>query len=174
MTIGRSWSRARARCRSNHSCCWAKGVWSPVTVEAGFADGDDAGAAEHVEDSGPVLLADFGRLVGMDADGGEDSAVFAGEVEGAVARGGGDADGDDLGDAGGGGAIEDARKVGAKSPVVEVSVGIDEWSGEVARESGDSWFGNEGRARGEVEWVSSREGLAAIPSRQLPFHSWAA
>ena len=101
----------------------------PVTVEAGFADGDDAGAAEHVEDSGPVFLADFGRLVGVDADGREDSAVSSGELEGAVARGCGDADGDDLGDSRGQRAIEYFRKVGAKSPVIQVSVGIDEWSG---------------------------------------------
>jgi hypothetical protein len=101
----------------------------PVSVEAGFADGDHTRFAQHVEDFGPVFLADFGRLVGVDADGGEDSPVSAGELEGAVAGLGGDADGDDLGDARGRGTIEDRRQVGAQTPVVQVSVGIDEWSG---------------------------------------------
>ena len=116
----------------------------PVSVEASFADGDHTRLAQHVEDFGPVFLADFGRLVGVDADGGEDSPVFAGELEGAVARRGGDADGDDLGDAGGQGTIEDAGKVGAKSPVVQVSVGIDEWSGGSARGQGNHVSGAKG------------------------------
>ena len=59
------------------------------------------GRSDHFKNEGPVCLADFGRLVGVDADGGEDSSIFSGEVERAGARGGGDADGDDLGDAGG-------------------------------------------------------------------------
>ena len=75
ITIGRSWSWASARCRSNHVLLFGERGAVPVPVEAGFSDGDDTWASDHIQDEGPILLADFGRLVGVDADGGEDSAV---------------------------------------------------------------------------------------------------
>ena len=46
----------------------------------------------------------------------------------AGARGGGDADGDDLANAFLGGALEDGGNHTTQSPVIQVGVGIDEWS----------------------------------------------
>ena len=72
------------------------------------------------------------------------------------------------------GTIEDGRKVGAKSPVVEVSVGIDEWSGGGVRGGEIHAIGVRGVEGVDLSGFRAGEGLAAIPSRQLPFHSWAA
>jgi transcription termination/antitermination protein NusA len=124
----------------------------PVPVEAGFSDGDEAWAPDHIQNEGPILLADFCRVVGMDAGGGENTRVFGGEVECPGARGGGGADGDDLGHAFLGGALEDGGKVGAKSPIIEVGVGIDQWAGCGCGAWGQGIHGVEAPVAGGFEW----------------------
>ncbi len=147
----------------------------PVAVEAGFSDGDDAWTPDHFQDARPVLLADFGRLVGVDADGGEDSAdgcsasssdpaleaavvpiAMIWETPSLAAR------------------SRMAGKVGAQSSVVQVSVGIDQWAGAGRSGSGESCAEHARGAGGFELGFRALAGAAAIPSRQLPFHSWAA
>src|SRR5262245_42109157 len=53
----------------------------PVAVEPCFADGDRPPSADHFHDPRPIVLADFGRVVGVNAYGGENSAVCACKVE---------------------------------------------------------------------------------------------
>jgi hypothetical protein len=101
----------------------------PVAVEAGLADRDDTWTSDHIQNEWPVVLADFRRLVGVNADSREDSPVLGGKLERPSARGCRRADRDDLGHAFHGGALEDARKVSAQASIVEVGVCIDQWAG---------------------------------------------
>ena len=68
--------------------------------------------ADHFQDARPILLANFGRVVGVDADSGEYSAMGGCELECPGTRGGGCADGDDLGHAFLGSSIKNCREVG--------------------------------------------------------------
>jgi hypothetical protein len=105
-----------------------KGRAMPVSVEACFSDGNRARLADHVQDPGPILLANFGRVVGVDADGGENSAMRTGQLECAGARGCGCADGNDLGHAFLGSPLENSREVSAQPRIVKVRVGVNQWA----------------------------------------------
>ena len=85
----------------------------PVPVQAGLSDGDDTWASDHIENERPILLAGFGRVVWVNADGRENTLVSCRQLECTRARSGRGADGDDLGHAFRGSAIEEGRQVGA-------------------------------------------------------------
>src|SRR5579863_3261352 len=74
------------------------------------------------------LGGDFRGIVRVDADGGVDLRVVVGEAHGAVdfRRAVTGSDGQDTGDTGGGGAVEDGVEVVGEALVVQVAVGIDE------------------------------------------------
>ena len=98
----------------------------PVPVQARFTDGHNTWSSDHVEDDGPIFLAGFGGLVGVNADGGEDPPMLLYELECPRARGGGRPDGDDLGHPLLGGPRQHALEVGAQPSVVEMRVGVDQ------------------------------------------------
>lgn len=76
-----------------------------VEVHAGFADADAARVSgEGAELVEPVGVGDLGDVGGVDPDGGFDGWVLFGEMEAGAAGDEVAADGDDAGDAGGGGA----------------------------------------------------------------------
>ena len=76
-----------------------------VVIEAALAEGEDFGfVAEAVFEESFVAGFDIGGVMGVDAKGGEDGGVGAGEGEGFVVIGDVGSDGDDAHHAGGGGA----------------------------------------------------------------------
>ncbi len=52
----------------------------PVSIEAGLTDGDNARATDKVGDQWPVVLAGFGRVVGMDTHRCEQATVGLGKL----------------------------------------------------------------------------------------------
>ena len=128
--------------------------WRVVEVHAGFADADAARVSgEGAELVEPVGVGDFGDVGGVDADGGFDGWVLFGELEAGAAGVEVAADGDDAGDAGGGGAREDGVEVRAEGGGIEVGVGVGEhalirghWRRPGLRGVGGLWFpGGSGR-----------------------------
>lgn len=98
-----------------------------VAVQAGFADGDGLGVAGEFVEGGGDVVGFFGDVVGVDTDDGEDGVEAFGEGEGAAAAGEGGADGEDTGDSGFLGALDDGLQVWLELGEVEVRVGVVEF-----------------------------------------------
>ena len=97
----------------------------PVAVEPGLAQRDDPGRPARSTIVGPVRLGGLGRVVGMDADRGEDPAMRPGQLQDRGAVRGRRADGDDLDDPG---LPARSRTPSSRcaAGVVQVGVGVDQ------------------------------------------------
>jgi len=101
----------------------------PVAVQPRFADGDHAGLGDEVHDTGPVLLAGFGRVVGVDPDGREHAGMGLSQFDHARAGGARRADGDDLRHAGAECPVQHTVEISAQPLVVQVGMGINQRRG---------------------------------------------
>ncbi len=147
-----------------------------VVIQATFAQGDDFGlAANGVFQEGLIPLLGFGRMMGMDAQGGEYVRICAGDGERLEMVGDMGADGDNAANTGGGGPVQHLGKMLKEARVGEVAVGVGQHNldcsdavvGRIVGGSGDE---TSGEPRGPTTRSGARPLLEkhAMPDETLP------
>src|SRR5262249_24832842 len=97
----------------------------PVTIEAGFADADDAGCIRQPHHLIPIRGSGLGDVVGLDADSSSQLGMRCGQSHAGGAGWRGRGDGNYSADARSDGALDYARQISLELLVVEVSMGVD-------------------------------------------------